>query len=393
MRAHLGLFLLTVAACGGTEANPDPAVADPYVPPGPGEYVFDPPPEGLATPVAPLDNPTTKPKVELGRHLFYDLRMSKNQTQSCVSCHPQSKGFASTLPQAVGSTGMVLRHNPISLVNVGLRPSITWSSPGTTALEVVPDVSLFDTGQVELAMTGEEDLLLSRVRAEHRYQLLFPLAFPGEPEPITVLNLERAIAAFVRTIVSKETAYDRYVAGDQDALNPSAKRGFNLFFGEHLGCYRCHGGPLFNQTIQDNAQPTEIPLLHNTGLYNIGGRYPESDPGLESTTGDPLDNGKFRAPSLRNVALTAPYFHDGSAATLQDVLDHYARGGRLLTTGPNAGDGRENPLKDPRIAGFRLTAEQVMDRTEDIWRYDLIEFLKSLTDDSVTTDPRYGNPW
>ena len=126
--------------------------------------------------------------------------------------------------------------------------------------------------------------------------------------------------------------------------------------------------------------------LHNTGLYNLAGplSYPANNTGLHETTRKPEDVGKFKPPTLRNIAVTAPYMHDGSVATLEEAIAHYAAGGRTITDGPHRGVGRDNPNKDPSIAGFSIT---------DAQRADLIAFLRSLTDDELLRDPRFANPW
>jgi cytochrome c peroxidase len=125
---------------------------------------------------------------------------------------------------------------------------------------------------------------------------------------------------------------------------------------------------------------------HNTGLYNVDGKgaYPEPNTGVYSVTLDPEDMGKFKAPTLRNIAVTAPYMHDGSIATLSEVLDHYAAGGRTIAAGPNKGVGSKNPLKDPLVQGFELSKQQ---------RADVIAFLESLTDEAFLTDPAFADPF
>ncbi|WP_417309075.1 hypothetical protein [Devosia sp.] len=138
--------------------------------------------------------------------------------------------------------------------------------------------------------------------------------------------------------------------------------------------------------MQTSRSGTAETGAHNNGLYNLGGTgdYPRTGTGLHEFTGRNEDMGRFRTPSLRNVWVTAPYFHDGSAATLDDVIDHYAHGGRVIPDGPNAGDGSKNPYKDPLIIGFGIT---------DAEKSDLIAFLESLTDQSFLTNPAYADPW
>ena len=160
----------------------------------------------------------------------------------------------------------------------------------------------------------------------------------------------------------------------------------DLFMGEDAGCHHCHGTFLFSDQATYAGAPQAPVLFHNNGLYNIGGTgaYPEDNQGLAAITGRKRDTGKFKAPSLRNVALTAPYMHDGSIPTLKAVIDHYSRGGRLIEEGPYAGDGRDSPYKDPLIAPPNLSERQ---------KADLLAFLKSLTDRSVVKNPKFSDPF
>ena len=176
--------------------------------------------------------------------------------------------------------------------------------------------------------------------------------------------------------------YDR----DDPAIPESAKRGETLFFSQQLSCFRCHGGFNFSGDSVSARQENRTVEFHNTGLYNLSGplSYPAPSLGTFEYTKSPKDVGKFKAPTLRNIAVTAPYMHDGSIASLDEVLDHYAAGGRTIRSGPYAGTGHDNPNKDPLIGGFTLTAQD---------RRNLIEFLKSLTDDAVLHDSRFANPW
>jgi len=190
----------------------------------------------------------------------------------------------------------------------------------------------------------------------------------------------------VRSIVSFDSAYDRYLAGDDSALDPAAVRGMDLFFSERLECFHCHGGFNFtDSTTHANDRVARVGF-HNNGLYNIdaNGAYPGDNTGLYDMTGERRDMGRFKAPTLRNVAVTAPYMHDGSIATLEEVLAHYERGGRLIEAGENAGDGRRSPFKSEFVVGFELS---------DAERADLLAFLNALTDESVLQDPALSDPF
>jgi cytochrome c peroxidase len=344
-------------------------------------------PKGVPTPKVPADNPMSAVKVELGRRLFYDTRLSGNETYSCGSCHRQELAFSDGLAGAKGSTGEVHPRGSMGLVNIAYASVLTWANPLLDSLEEQALLPMFGETPVELGLAGKEEEMLGRLAAEPLYQELFPKAFPGDADPVTLGNTVRAIAAFERAIVSFRSPYDRYVyGGDPSGLSESALRGRELFFSEKLECFHCHGGFNFaDSQTHAGSTFTEV-MFHNTGLYNIGGdgSYPPENTGVFAVTGVASDMGRFRAPSLRNIELTAPYMHDGSVATLEEALDHYAAGGRTLTAGPFAGVGSDSPLKSELINGFELSSQE---------KVDVIAFLKSLTDTELLTDPRFADPW
>jgi cytochrome c peroxidase len=241
---------------------------------------------------------------------------------------------------------------------------------------------------VELGLRGGEPAFLRELRADPEYRELFPRAFPGTHDPFRIAEVARALAAFERTIISARSPYDRYYyGGDRNAISDSAKRGEVLFFTDPVaGCFRCHGGFNFSDAT-DYAGSTNPPVtFHNTGLYNLPGSfsYPQPNLGVYEHSKKSADVGKFKAPTLRNISLTAPYMHDGSIATLDEVLDHYVAGGRTITSGPYAGRGHDNPNRDARLTGITLTSQN---------RRDLLAFLNSLTDAEVLHDLRFSNPW
>ncbi|WP_437731009.1 MbnH family di-heme enzyme [Sorangium sp. So ce1335] len=349
-------------------------------------YVWGLPP-GYPVPKVPEDNPMSAVKVELGRRLFYDRRLSGNGTYSCGSCHLQELAFTDGLASAMGSTGQMHSRGSMSLANVAYLTTLTWGNPLIDSLEEQALSPMFGETPVELGLAGMEEELFQRLRDEPLYQELFPQAFPGDEDPIRLANITRAIAAFERSLISYRSPYDRYrYDGDPSGMSESALRGMDLFFSEKLECFHCHGGFNLSDSVQhDGTTFTEV-MFHNTGLYNIGGTgaYPQGNAGVYDVSGVASDMGRFRAPTLRNIALTAPYMHDGSVATLEEVLDHYASGGRTIDDGPNAGVGSENRFKSELIRGFDLTAEE---------KADVIAFLQSLTDDEFLTDPRHADPW
>jgi cytochrome c peroxidase len=343
-------------------------------------------PKGFPKPAVPPDNPMTAEKVELGRHLFYDKRLSGNGTQACASCHRQEMAFANNEPLSAGSTGERGIRRVMSLVNVAYTGALTWSNPGLKRIEEQALVPMFGSHPVELGL-DRDNRFLKVIAADTIYKKLFAVAFPGEKEPVTLGNTTKAIACFERTIVSGDSPYDRYhFQGDENAVSEVAKRGEELFFSRQLACFHCHGGFNFSDATVTAREPERLIAFHNTGLYNVPGptSYPKPNVGIYEHTQRPEDMGKFKAPSLRNVALRAPYMHDGSIPTLEAVLDHYAAGGRTIAGGPHAGVGRNNPNKDNLIAGFELAAQD---------RKAVAEFLRSLTDTTVATNPEFSDPW
>ncbi len=344
-------------------------------------------PEGFPKPKIPADNPMTIAKVDLGRHLFYDKRLSLDQSQSCASCHLQSKAFSDGLRVPTGVTGVAHPRNSMALFNLAYNPTLTWNNHQLTQLETQMLLPLFGETPPEMAMTGLENELFKRLREQPLYQQKFKAAFPQDQDPFTLLRLTQALASFERSMISANSAYDRYVyAEDDSAISLSAKRGEALFFSETTECFHCHGGFNFTDSSSHTGNAfTERPF-HNTGLYNLGGTgaYPADNTGLYELTHLPEDMGRFRAPSLRNIELTAPYMHDGSIATLEDVIEHYAAGGRTIRSGPYAGVGSTNPYKSGFVKGFKLTEQE---------KADLIAFLKSLTDHSFIQDPALSDPF
>ena len=344
-------------------------------------------PKGFPVPRVPVDNPMTVAKVELGRHLFYDKRLSINEKTSCATCHLQEKAFTDGKKLSVGTTGEVHPRNGMSLANVAYAASFNWANPTVLLLERQPLVPMFGETPVEMGMSGKEDLLLSRLNGEPRYAKLFADAFPEAGGKYSLNQITQSLASFVRTLISGNSAYDKYKFEKKtDAISNSAKRGEQLFFSERLECTDCHTG--FNLSGATNyvGKAVEKTEFENNGIYNIDGKggYPNDNTGLFEFTHANEDMGKFKVPTLRNIALTAPYMHDGSIATLDDVIEHYKAGGRTVKDGPNKGNGSENPNKSSFVRGFNLSRQE---------KEDLIAFLRSLTDTQFTTDPRFSDPW
>ncbi|HWK53929.1 MAG TPA: di-heme enzyme, partial [Hyphomicrobiales bacterium] len=349
-------------------------------------YVWELPPD-VDPPALPEGAVMTQELVEFGRHLFYDKRLSGNGTQACASCHIQELAFTDGRAVGLGSTGELHPRSPMSLVNVAYRDSLTWADKDLQLLEDQALAPMFGEHPVELGMSGHEDNLYARLAADPVYAALFGAAYPEREFTLDRRTVIDALVAFERSIVSFASPYDRFrFYGEQSALDASAQRGVDLFFSKQANCSACHLGQ--NTTIDlglnmdgasrtSNSDPHEphFFLFRNTGLYALGDpfSYPMDNLGLYEHTGYEKDIGRFRTPTLRNVALTAPYMHDGSIATLDEVLDHYVAGGRA---------------KNPQLTEFLVPLElSAQDRT------DLLAFLHSLTDQNVVSAPQWSNPW
>lgn len=352
-------------------------------------------PPGFPEPWVPEDNPMNAAKVALGRSLFYDVRLSGNQTQSCGSCHMQELGFTDGLAHAEGSTGAIHRRSAMALANIGYASGLTWASNSVRLLEDQAMLPMFGEDPVELGLAGLEAEVTARFQGDPEAAAQFDAAFPEAAErgedplasAVIFGNIVKAIAAFERTMISGDSPYDRFWYQDQpDALSAEARRGMALFNSEDLECFHCHGGVMFSDSSRYADSAFVELAFHNTGLYNVdgAGAFPASDQGMIELTGLAADMGRFRAPSLRNIARTAPYMHDGSVPTLDAVIDHYAAGGRTIADGPDAGVGSDSPLRSEFVKGFTLTAE---DRT------DLLAFLESLTDETFLSDPALSDPF
>ncbi len=345
-------------------------------------------PAGVDPPTTPADNPQTADKVELGRHLFYDLRLSRHENRACGTCHEQAKAFSDGFHRAVGTENDLHGHNTPSLTNAGYRSELGWAAPAARSLEDQLLVPLLGETPIEMGMAGREADLLAILAADPIYPDLFALAFPDQGDPISMANLSRAIAAFERTIVSVDAPLDRFLRGEATAISREAERGWALVRSPEVGCLRCHGG-------RDFASPTDPEaggqVIAEAGYFNIGlydldgaGAYPESAQGLFASTGVASDMGRFRTPSLRNLAYTAPYMHDGSVLSLAEVVDIAAAGGRDVKSGSFVGDGRANPHKSPMFTPIELDADQ---------RAEIVALLLALSDEQFVGDPRLASPF
>ena len=301
-------------------------------------------PAGFPDLPIPAGNGLTEARVNLGKRLFYDKQLSRTQEIACGSCHLADNAFSDPRQFSVGVEGRIGGRNAPSIVNLAWNTSFFWDG-GAPSLEQQVIGPIINPLEMDMKMGDVTD----RLAQDPTYVAAFQDAYGTEPIPG---SLTKAVASFMRTIVSGDSRYDRYQNGDRAALSESEKRGMAIFSGERGECFHCHVG--FNFT--NNG-------FRNDNLYAV-----YEDIGRAKITELEGDVGKFKVPTLRNVALTAPYMHDGSLATLEDVVEHYSTGGVL------------NANSDPTIQPLDLTGEE---------KADLIAFLRSLTDETLIADPRF----
>ncbi|MCP5532216.1 MAG: c-type cytochrome [Akkermansiaceae bacterium] len=314
----------------------------------------------------PVDNPVTDAGATLGRVLFYDNRLSANQTVSCASCHQAEHGFSDPARFSTGFDGGLTGRNSMGLTNARYyaRGHFFWDERAATledqTLEPIQNA-------VEMGMTL--DVLTSRIENEPYYAELFTDAFGDET--ITTDRISKALAQFVRSIVSGNSKYDQGVPLGFSNFNAQEQQGRQIFTGPAGGCAACHGS--------DNFVP-------GAAIFNNGLENPYIDKGLGEVTGLAADEGFFKVPSLRNIELTAPYMHDGRFATLEEVVDFYNNG---VVNHPNLSPQLRLPPGPP---GSPPPGPRRLNLTND-QKAALVAFLKTLTDTSVTTDPKFSDPF
>lgn len=326
----IGVLLLGVmlALCVRTPQAEDRFLANGPLPPVP----------------VPENNPQTDAKVRLGMQLYFDTRLSADNTISCASCHRPDAGWADPRPVSEGVGHAKGTRNAPTVLNAAYHPAQFWDGRAATLEEQALGPI---QNPVEMQMTMP--MAIERLKSIPGYVKQFREVFGSDPTPETIA---KAIAAFERTIVSKNSPYDRYLAGDRTAMSPAAVRGMKLFNGK-AHCSACHSGPNFTDG-----------KYHNVGVGYVNGKF--ADEGRYVVTKNPKDRGAFKTPGLRSVALTAPYLHDGSEKTLEDVIEFYNRGGN------------PNPYLDKLMMPLHLTPQE---------KRDLVEFLKALTGEPVNITP------
>lgn len=340
----------------------------------PQESVFRELPAGVE-----LTDKQSKIRVEdlrVGRLLFFSPLLSRDASTSCGSCHFAAQAFQDSKVRSVGLDGRLLDRNSPSLLNVGWSSYITWSNLAFFELERHMIVPLFGDDPPEMAARFDDIWLQEQLSQDPKLsQALLEHSQLDSMQALRWPFVLSKVADYMRSLTSFDSAWDRYQAGEPSALSADARAGEALFFSSQLQCSSCHPPPFFSTAFSSGAasRAPKTQAFANNGLYFLQDSesgYPREDPGLMEFTGDPADGGRFRIPSLRNVQLSAPYMHDGSIASLDEVLDHYQAGGRFILDGAHRGDGSRHPNKDPRVSGFDLNATQ---------RRQLLAFLESLT--------------
>lgn len=304
--------------------------------------------DNIIAPVIPTDNPQTVEGVALGRRLFFDAILSGNETQSCASCHAPQFAFTDNTPTSDGIDGVFGQRNSMPLFNLAWNYNERFAWDGK---ELSLERQAEEPVQNAIELHSNWDDVINKLQAHPEYPELFNLAF--NTNTITKELTTKAIAQFERTLISANSKFDRYSLGLTN-LTPQELNGLDVFMNEEKGdCFHCHGNPN-NPLWTDND-------FHNNGLDSTF-----SDLGFGAVTGNPNDNGKFRTPSLRNLAYTAPYMHDGRFETLEEVIDHYSEGLQNSAT--------IDPLmKKVDEGGVQLS---------DSDKADLIAFLLTLSDPS-----------
>ena len=301
-------------------------------------------PKGFPAIIFPQDNDLTTERWSLGKRLFYDPILSRDNSISCASCHQPERAFTDGNELSVGIESRIGNRNAPTLANIGYHPYLTREG-GVPTLEMQILVPVQEHAEFDFNIL----LIADRMKADSSYVKASLEAYGREPDPFVIT---RSISCFERTMLSGNSRYDKFINGDRSQLNVSEQRGKDLFFSDRLSCTMCHSG--FNFTNY---------AFENNGLYE---EY--NDPGRYRLTGDEKDRALFKVATLRNVAVTSPYMHDGSITTLADVVDHYNTGGE------------NHPHKSPLLRSLNLTTQE---------KADLVAFLEALTDNEFLNDPKF----
>lgn len=306
-------------------------------------------------------------QIAIGRHLFYDNRLSKSGNKSCSSCHNQRYAFSDGYRTSIGANGDQLKRNALPLFNLDSLKVYTWANINITDLRTQMLIPFFNQHPVEMEFLSAKGALESLLEKDEFYNSSLRKAFPATKKPFTQNEVMKCIIAFLIQIQSYDSHFDSYQAGVEN-LTEQQETGMQLFYSENIGCSICHSGINFSQAYQSSN------AYFNTGVGYFENQHSNVDSGLFHVTGHSGDIGKFRVPSLRNLAFTAPYMHDGSMLTIGEVLDHYQKIGLEK--------GRLHRAME--LKSFTLN---------DMEKRALVSFLLSLSDSNLVVDKRFGNPF
>lgn len=364
----LGILLSAAALGVASCSSGGGGGSEPPKPTGPTAYALT-VPAGFPTPVIPADNPLTNEGVALGRRLFYEKALSSTGTMSCGSCHQQSKAFTDGRALAVGVDGVANPRGTMSLANVLWSTQLTWDGAFTT-LETQALKPLENPIELHQPLT----VGVSKLQASGTYPALFQAAFGTQT--ITNELVLKALAQFERTLISGSSRYDTYMA-TRTGFSADELAGLQLYT-THIApgsvrgaeCFHCHSQPLMSSNYEGK-------------FFNNGLDLTFTDPGRGGLTKLAVDQGKFIAPTLRNITLTAPYMHDGRFKTLEEVLDHYSD--HVQMASPNLDNNLIQGINNPPFGTHMdLTATE---------KKQVLAFLKTLTDDNFVTDKRFSDPF
>ncbi len=317
-------------------------------------------------------------KREMGHFLFFDKDLSRDGNLSCSHCHDPLLAFTDGYRVSMNGNAELLLRNAPSLLNINRRSFFSWSDPNITDLAMQMQRPLFALHPEEMGLMNRESEIVERLSKKKIYRKLYPKAYGRSIDCLKFDDLIECIIYYERNLQSRNSKFDKFLQSrDSSYLTANEKIGMRLFFSDSLFCHGCHGG-------LDFFEPKQGMGMANIGLYNCNGSYPLRDLGLQRHTGLSKDNGVFRIPSLRNVAITSPYYHDGSEISLEEVIMNYERAGRKINTPGCESDGALHPNVDKRISKFSLSAEQ---------RRALIAFLHTLTDTSYLSQYYFNNPF
>lgn len=301
-------------------------------------------PPGMPEPHVPANNPMSEEKRALGQRLFFEPKLSISGGMACVDCHEPRRAFTDGRARSPGATGELTERGAMSLINVAYSPQLGWNKPKLRELEEQMLEPLFNEHPLEMGLKGREQAVVALLASRADYRKQFRLAFPDDAQPVNMTNVIRAIACYQRTLIQADSPFDRFLyLDDQTALSGAARRGMDLFFAQDIGCANCHSGVAFAGPWRDATGLSAPVSLADNGL------------------------GLFKVPTLRNVALTAPYMHDGRFATLGDVVAHYGQMARSSS----------GLRRDARLPQRVLSAAE---------RDDLLAFLSALTDRAYATE-------